>query len=202
MGLRDGLDNSCKWRSLAAAGAIGMIAVFLQLAGAEGREALAWDRSALADGELWRLVTGHFAHLGWSHLGLNLAGLALVAWIAGEAYGLLRWAIITLATIAVIDAGFWYLYTDLEWYVGLSGLLHGLLVAGLLPGIRRHDRDALVLAMLVIGKLAWEQAVGPMPGSESGAGGAVIVDAHLYGAVGGLLGALLTWRRVGPDASI
>ena len=98
MGLRDGLDNSCKWRSLAAAGAIGMIAVFLQLAGAEGREALAWDRSALADGELWRLVTGHFAHLGWSHLGLNLAGLALVAWIAGEAYGLLRWAIITLAT--------------------------------------------------------------------------------------------------------
>ena len=165
MGLRDGLDNSCKWRSLAAAGAIGMIAVFLQLAGAEGREALAWDRSALADGELWRLVTGHFAHLGWSHLGLNLAGLALVAWIAGEAYGLLRWAIITLATIAVIDAGFWYLYTDLEWYVGLSGLLHGLLAAGLLPGIRRHDRDALVLAVLVIGKLAWEQAVGPMPGS-------------------------------------
>lgn len=202
MGLREDLKNNDKRRSLVAAASIGAIGILFEFAGADGREILAWDRSALAQGELWRLVTGHFVHLGWSHLGLNLAGLALVTWIAGEAYGLLRWAIIALTTIAVIDAGFWYLYEELDWYVGLSGLLHGLLAAGLLAGIRKHDREALVLALLVIGKLGWEQTVGPMPGSESGAGGAVIVDAHLYGAIGGLLGALLTWHRVRPDASI
>jgi rhomboid family GlyGly-CTERM serine protease len=181
---------------------MGVIAILLQMAGPEGRELLAWDRSALASGELWRLVTGHFVHLGWSHLGLNLAGLALVTWITGGAYGLLRWTVIAVVTIAVIDAGFWYLYGNLDWYVGLSGLLHGLLAAGLLAGIRERDREALVLALLVTGKLVWEQTLGPLPGSESGAGGAVIVNAHLYGAVGGILGALIPWRRVRPEASI
>lgn len=202
MGLHEDLKTTRQRRCLAAAASMGMLAILLQMAGIEGREVLAWDRSGLASGELWRLVTGHFVHLGWSHLGLNLAGLALVTWITGAAYGLLRWAVIALATIVVIDAGFWYLYPELDWYVGLSGLLHGLLAAGLLAGIRGRDREALVLAILVTGKLVWEQTVGPLPGSESGAGGAVIVDAHLYGAVGGLLGALIPWHRVRPEASI
>jgi membrane associated rhomboid family serine protease len=81
-------------------------------------------------------------------------------------------------------------------------VLHGLLVAGLFAGAMQRDREAVVLSILVIAKLVWEQAVGPLPGSESTAGGAVIVDAHLYGAVGGLLGALILWRRVRPEASI
>ena len=59
-----------------------------------------------------------------------------------------------------------------------------------------------MLAVFVAGKLLWEQTVGPLPGSESSAGGTVIVNAHLYGAVGGVLGALIPWRRVGPEASI
>jgi membrane associated rhomboid family serine protease len=41
--------------------------------------------------------------------------------------------------------------------------------------------------LLVCGKLLWEQAVGPLPGSAEVAGGKVIVDAHLYGAIGGLV---------------
>ena len=54
--------------------------------------------------------------------------------------------------------------------------------------------------MIVAGKLAWEQFAGPLPGSESGSGGPVIVDAHLYGAVGGLLAAVLI--RVRTSAAI
>ncbi len=36
-------------------------------------------------------------------------------------------------------------------------------------------------------KLVWEGVMGPMPGSESTAGGPVVVQAHLYGSVGGLM---------------
>ena len=100
-----------------------------------------------------------------------------------------------IASIVAIDVGFWFLYPQLDWYVGLSGLLHGLLAAGLFVGVVRRDREAVVLAVFVSAKLAWEQLVGPLPGSESTSGGAVIVDAHLYGAVGGVLGALPWWRR-------
>ena len=47
--------------------------------------------------------------------------------------------------------------------------------------------DAWILLMLVIIKLAYEQLWGPMPGSESTAGGKVVVDAHLYGAIFGFV---------------
>lgn len=185
-----------------AAGVIALVAFLLQLGGNGVQDALAYDRDGLADGEFWRLATGHFVHLGWSHLLLNLLGLALVCWLVGHAFGVLRWLYVSLVVIAVIDAGFWFLNPELDWYVGLSGLEHGLLVAGLLAGIANRDREALILALFVLAKLGWEQIVGPLPGSESTSGGAVIVDAHLYGALGGILGALLSWRSVRQPSSI
>ena len=111
------------------------------------REALAYDRDAVQAGQLWRLLTGHFVYLGWTHLALNLAGLALVAWIVGHAFGWFRWVLITLASIAAIDAGFWFRDLQLDWYVGLSGLLNGILAAGLLVGIARRERESMVLAV-------------------------------------------------------
>ena len=196
MGLREA------HKAILAATMVAALGLLLQLDGEAARAGLAWDRAALEGREYWRLVTGHFVHLGWSHLALNLAGLGLITWITGHTYSARDWLVIAALTIATIDTGFWYLYPDLDWYVGLSGLLHGLLIAGLVAGARRRDREAIVLAIVVVAKLGWEQVVGPMPGSESTSGGAVIIDAHLYGAIGGLLGALVLWRRVGSKASL
>lgn len=71
-------------------------------------------------------------------------------------------------------------------YVGLSGMLHGLYAAGTV-GIARRDKPmALMFAVLLIGKLAWEQSVGPDPFTAEFIGGAIVVNAHLYGAVTGL----------------
>ena len=80
---------------------------------------------------------------------------------------------------------------SLDWYVGLSGVLHGLLVAGLIGSIRQRRAESLVLGAVIAAKLGWEMLVGPMPGSAEAAGGAVIVEAHLYGAAGGLIGGAL-----------
>ena len=202
MGLNK-LDNAARLhRHWYAALLIAIVAVLLQLGGDASRELLAYDREALAAGELWRLLSGHFVHLGWSHLLLNLAGLSLVMWLVGYAFDVLHWALITALSIAAIDAGLWLLDVQLDWYVGLSGLLHGLLAAGLFVGLARRDREALILAVFVLAKLGWEQLVGPLPGSESTSGGAVIVNAHLYGAAGGALGAVLCRRSARPVASI
>lgn len=202
MGLHDAHKAMRQRKALIGAAVVAALAVLLEGAGEAARGALAWDREALAQGQLWRLVTGHFVHLGWSHLALNVAGLGLVVWITGKAFSPVRWLLIALITIAAIDAGFWFLDRDLEWYVGLSGLLHGLLVAGLFVGALERDREAIILAAVVLGKLIWEQALGPLPGSASTSGGPVIVDAHLYGALGGLLGTLVLWHRVRPGASL
>ena len=200
MGLHDAQSRQNLRHAWLAAGLVAALSVALQVAGFDA--ACAWDRDALAGGEWWRFLSGHFVHLGWSHLLLNLAGLALIGWIVGRAWDWQGWLLVSLVSIGVIGAGFWVLNPALQWYVGLSGLLHGLLAAGLVVGIRRAEAESVVLGALVVGKLAWEQLAGPLPGSEGASGGAVIVDAHLYGAVGGILAALAMWRRVRLAAPI
>ena len=204
MGLYKTKDAGAAWRS--AWGFVGiliLIPTVLMLTGDAGMELLRFDRGGIARGELWRLVSGHVVHLGWSHFALNAAGLVLVWYLVGTAYSAVRWLLIASVAVATIGVCFWFLNPDLEWYVGLSGLLHALLVAGIFA--RLHDdmnAETVVLAVLVAAKLAWEQIYGPLPGSEVTSGGPVIVDAHLYGAVGGILGALLDRIRVRARASL
>ena len=88
--------------------------------------------------------------------------------------------------------GLYMIDSGLIWYVGFSGTLHGLIIAGCLADLRFYPKSAALLLVLVTGKLIWEQVAGALPGSESVAGGSVIVNAHLYGAIGGALaGAIL-----------
>ncbi len=154
--------------------------------GGAGRLWLRWDREAIAAGEWWRLATGHFVHLNPGHLALNLAGLALVWVLAGGRYRPLGWWLVVALSLAVMDAGFWYLDPNLAWYVGLSGLLHGLLLAGAVDRLREAPLESTVLTLLVAAKLAYEQYAGPLPGSEASTGGPVVVNAHLYGAIAGI----------------
>jgi rhomboid family GlyGly-CTERM serine protease len=166
------------------------------------RELLRYDRQEIAGGEIWRWLTGHFVHLGWQHLVLNLVGLALVWLLVGRRYGTKQWLYIIAISIAATGAGFWWLDTDLRWYVGLSGIMHGLLLAGAIQGFRWKPWESAAICVLIVAKLAYEQLIGPLPGSEIAAGGAVVVSAHLYGAAGGLLGAALYWRSARPPAYI
>lgn len=177
-------------------------AAALLLGGDAAREWLAFERHAIRDGQAWRLVTGHLLHLGWPHFALNAAGLVLVWTLVGSAYRPAAWIAIFLASIATIDLGLWLFNPALQWYVGLSGALHGVLAAGLVTSFRQPRIETTILAIVLLGKLAWEQFSGPLPGSEGSSGGPVIVDAHLYGAIGGLLAGLWSWqirvRRLRP----
>lgn len=151
--------------------------------------ALQYDRTAIAAGEWWRLVTAHAVHLGLLHAALNILGLALVWVLLAREFSARRWALILLASMAAIDAGLWYRDPQIEWYVGASGVLHGALAAGAIARMRQRDRDGWLLAALLVAKLAYEQFAGVMP--SSAAIGPVIVNAHLYGATGASVAALL-----------
>lgn len=163
----------------------------LQLVGDAATLALRFERSGIAEGELWRLLTGHLVHLGWQHLLLNLAGLGLVWFLVGSYLSIAAWLATLGAIVLCMDLAFWVLNPELNWYVGLSGVLHGLLLAGLVCGWRRAPLESGLLSAVVAAKLAWEQVAGALPGSELAAGGPVVVDAHLYGAAGGLLAGVL-----------
>ena len=164
-----------------------------ELAGEAGRLALRYDRAALAHGELWRLISAHLVHLDLGHAVLNSLGLLLMWALFVRDYRPVQWLVIVLASMAAIDAGLWLRDSTVAWYVGSSGVLHGVMVAGTLAHVRRGDLDGWLLAAFIISKLAYEQSAGALPFSDSHAG--VVVDAHLYGAIGGALPAgWLLWR--------
>lgn len=157
---------------------------------------LRYEREAVLAGEAWRLLTAHLVHLGPVHLGLNLVGLAFIGalfrryWHAREMGG-----VMLLAALGT-TGGLLLFAPGVAWYVGLSGVLHGLFAAGAVLAWRGGRRTALPLLGLLAGKLALEQGggAGAVPWLE----GTVIVEAHLYGALAGVIGALwLAARRAG-----
>jgi rhomboid family GlyGly-CTERM serine protease len=157
---------------------------------------LRYDRAGLAAGQWWRLVTGHIVHLDLEHAGLNSLGLVLMWALFARDYKPRQWLPIMLATIGAIDAGLWLRDSTVAWYVGSSGALHGMMTAGTLAHLRRRDLDGWILAAFIVVKLFFEQRAGALPFSGSGHG--VVVDAHLYGALGGVIAAAFLKPRSEP----
>lgn len=50
---------------------------------------LDFDRNAIADGEIWRILSGQFTHSNWYHLMLNLLGISFI-WLLHAEYTRLR----------------------------------------------------------------------------------------------------------------
>ncbi len=182
--------------------AVIIIAVVLALSGDTGREWLRFDRQAIANGDFWRLISGHFVHLSPSHLALNIAGLLLIWHLIGSSLTWRHWLLVCIASLIGMNAGFWWLEPHLESYVGLSGLLHGVLAAGIVSAAGSKQLEIWILGAALIAKLTYEQLVGPLPGSEETSGGTVIVAAHAYGAISGAVAAGLIMIRVRRRASI
>jgi len=144
-----------------------------------------FDRQLVIQGDYWLLLSGNFAHLNWSHWALNMAGLAIVALFFSGYGSILQWLTVMFISALSVGSGLYWLNPQIGWYVGLSGVLHGLFIFGVINEIKAYSTSGVVLLFLIIGKLLWEIFNGALPGSEDMAGGSVVTDAHLYGAIGG-----------------
>lgn len=162
---------------------LALLCITLQYAGLA--DILRFERADIESGHWWLLLTGNFVHLGNSHLWMNLAGFGLVVALVWQHFSAKQWLIVIILSSSVVGAGLWQFNPEVYGYVGFSGTLHGLIVAGCLADLRVFPKSAAILLTLIVGKLTWEQIAGALPGSESVAGGSVVVDAHLYGAIAG-----------------
>ena len=145
-----------------------------------------FNRALVEQGDAWLLLTGHIVHMNWSHWLLNMAGLAIVAFFFSSHASFRQWLIVVVVSSAVISAGIWWWMPDIRYYVGLSGVLHGLFLYGALREIRFYPVSGYVLTTVLIAKLSWEFFNGALPGSEDMTGGRVLTEAHLLGAIGGV----------------
>jgi rhomboid family GlyGly-CTERM serine protease len=164
---------------------------------------LRYERGAVLRGEWWRLLPGHLVHGDAQHLLFNMLGTVLVAALFPQTYTVGRWLTVLLVSAGAIDLGFLVFDPGLEWYVGISGVLHGALAAGAVAWWRTRRRGlACALTLFLIGKLLWEQLHGSLPLVT---GLPVIVGAHLYGVIGGVIAALCVgfpWNRRTGRASL
>jgi len=182
-----------------------ILCVGLEFAGQT--ESWRFDRSIIDDGGWYRLLSGNFVHLGKSHLWMNMAGFALIVALVWQHFKAWEWFVVIIASSLFVGIGLYLLDPDVGRYVGFSGTLHGLIIAGCLADIRHYPKSTAALLVLVIGKLTWEQIAGPLPGSEDTAGGSVVVNSHLYGAIGGaVIGVILlgvqALRKSSPSPSL
>ncbi len=160
---------------------------------------LRFDRKLLDEGYVWLLFSSQLVHLNWSHWVLNMAGMAMIAVLFGRYGDVSYWLVVLVISASAVGIGLWWLKPELRWYVGLSGALHGLMLAGILREIQLRIWSAVALLILVVGKLVWEQMAGAMPGSESLIAGRVVVDSHLYGALGGAVAFALCQALLGRN---
>src|SRR5882672_5489646 len=165
---------------LAALGFLGLLAA----GGPPWAARLQYERSAIGAGEWWRLLTAHWVHLGARHLLLDAAGLVLLWVLYARELRPRTWLFVLAGATGVIDAGLWWGEPQLQWYLGLSGILHGLWSAGAAgAALRRNILGYLMLAILAA-KLAVELHSGSSLVAETFP---VVTASHLYGSLGGLV---------------
>ncbi|HWU69657.1 MAG TPA: rhombosortase [Stenotrophobium sp.] len=157
--------------------------LLLQLLGDPGREWLQYDRVQIAGGQWWRLLTGNFVHLGWWHLFLNEMGLAVLVLLCPQPLSSAVWVRRLLLLPISLSLGLYFLVPRLSTYVGMSGVIHGLFVLGLVPQVLKKDLIALGCLLYLLGKLGWEIYSGTPVSDAREIGGAVILQAHLFGAL-------------------
>lgn len=160
--------------------------------------------SKIAEGQLWRSVTGTWLHDSWSHLAINMIALVYAGRLVEAVYG---------------SSGMWLLYatsaacgvlgsclSGVTVSVGASGAIFGLIGALLSAGMRlyprlptRERRLLLWLPALAIGSVLVVEWMGRNATARD-----VDVGAHSFGALGGgMLGhALLSSTSMALDGQM
>jgi rhomboid family GlyGly-CTERM serine protease len=171
---------------LALLAGLWLIEGFVGTAPGAGAARFAWyyDRAALSQGQWWRLLSAHVVHLNATHTALNSAGLVLLWVLYARTLPWWQWLVVSLASIAAIDAGLWWLSPDVSWYAGASGWLHGVLAVGAGATLwRERNFTAALMVVVLLVKLTIEHLSQTSVVAE---GLPVVVQAHVYGALGGV----------------
>jgi len=154
-----------------------------------------FDRSAIAAGQWWRVVTGHFTHWNGEHLFWDLSVFAILGWIC-ERNDRSRFVIGLSAATLLISLGGWVFLPTLQTYRGLSGLdtaLFTLLAASALQANWREQQWGWVIAIagLLAGlaaKIGFETLTdGALFVDTAGAGFQPVPLAHVIGALIGMV---------------
>ena len=157
---------------------------------------LAFDRMQIEQFQWWRLLTANLLHTNANHLLLNLIAVALLWALHGQYFRLgqytLMFFILCISTTLLIY-GF---AKQLQWYVGLSGVLHGVFLIGAYFDIKQGMKTGWLLLVGVLIKVGHEQIFGASQDIADLINATVAIDAHLFGTISGLMIIVILYGKI------
>lgn len=156
---------------------------------------LQYDRVAIAAGEIWRLVSGHWVHYSFDHFFWDVLAFGFLG-LACERRSRSRFLACVIASAFAISLSVWFCLPGMRVYGGLSGVdsaLFALLVVELWnEGIRARNLGQVTMAAACLAaflfKISFELLTGNnvfVQNLESGTVGVPL--AHIAGVTIGLL---------------
>ncbi|MEW6992562.1 rhombosortase [Colwelliaceae bacterium 6441] len=148
---------------------------------------LIYNRVFIIEHQYWRLLTGHFFHTNYAHLLLNTLALVLLWALHGQFYSTKQYALLFLFSSLTISLAIFNFSPEMNEYVGLSGVLHGVFIWGALKDIQHSEKTGYLLLIGAIVKVAHEQIYGASEDVTMLINANVAIDAHLWGLISGVV---------------
>jgi rhomboid family GlyGly-CTERM serine protease len=158
-----------------------------------------YQRILVTQGEMWRVLSGHFFHTNGFHFLLNSAAVVMLWALHGQFYTIKKYLIVFWVSACICAVGIHWFSLNIDQYVGLSGILHGLFIWGAIEDIKAKERTGYLLLIGVILKIAHEQYYGASADVAELIGATVAINAHLWGAIGGLLAVIILMLLNSPN---
>lgn len=160
-----------------------------------------YDRQAILNGELWRLLTAPFVHFSGSHIFWNL----LIFSIAGFAVNGSRFPcfwIVCSISISLPGLTFILAIPEIEYYGGLSGAATGAAAYFCLCSFfnaRKRREIWLVILVVILTKILFEAVMNePIFARAGEIPFRVLPEAHVAGCLGAIAALIWAW----PDKKL
>jgi rhomboid family GlyGly-CTERM serine protease len=164
-----------------------LLTIMLYLFEPEASKLLAYYHNGIAEGEIWRLISATFCHTNFNHLVLNIVGLIITLALFIDFFKTIKILPIIIFCSLFIGLCLFLFDTEVIWYVGLSGVLHGLFSYGVVTDIGNKDPWGYLLGAGLVIKIIYEQMFGASQSTINLIAAQVLVNAHLYGAIAGFV---------------
>ncbi len=153
-----------------------------------------YNKLAIGNGQIWRLITCHFTHFTTSHFFWDLITFFCLALFC-ELQGFRRFISTTIISAILISVSLWFLDPTLMYYRGLSGLCSALYILFALIYLSNAKENlggqtiAYMFILFFIVKTLYEISItSTVFVSTLGAGVVPIPLSHLVGALAGGMG--------------
>lgn len=170
-------NTTLPWRTLLLSGFASLLFILFGAA----PETLVYSRETIQQGEWWRLITGHWVHSDSGHALWDISALLLLGWFyeTHTRQSLLR---LLVPSSLFISAAIWFLLPELDYYCGLSGILHSLLVITFYQHWRQHQQiEYLAVIVFTVIKIVIEMNLSTALFTNTA--WPALPESHLYGVI-------------------